>query len=400
MDEIQTLLNRGVDKIYPSKEELEKLLRSGKKLTIYQGFDPTGDKLHIGHMVGLMKLADWQKLGHHVIFLIGDFTGMIGDPSGKSSTRKMLSHEEVIRNAKSYKDQAGKILNFEGENAAEVKYNGDWLQKMSAIEFLRIAGLLSYQQVVERDLFQERAKNGQDLFMNEFLYPVMQAYDSVAMNVDVEVGGTDQMFNMLMGRKLMRHMLQKDKFVMTTPILTDSSGNKIGKTEGNAIALDDHPDDLYSKIMALPDDIIVKGFEYLTRIPYQTIDLIKNSLQGGDNPINHKKNLAHEIVRQLSSQEKADTAQQKFESVIQNKQTPTEIEEIPLTISVSEKISVADALVALDLVESKSEAKRLITQGGVTIYNEVISDPNKLFEGKDQGIIKIGKRKIVKLLKP
>ncbi|MBI4084882.1 MAG: tyrosine--tRNA ligase, partial [Candidatus Levybacteria bacterium] len=177
MDKIEELLTRAVDKIYPSKEELKKVLRSGKKLKLYQGFDPTGDKLHVGHMVGLMKLAQWQALGHHVIFLIGDFTGMVGDPSGKTSTRKMLTRNEVLENTKSYKEQAGRILNFSGDNPVEVRFNSEWLGKISGLEFLRIAGLLSVQQVIERDLFQERQKRGQDVYMNEFLYPVMQAYD-------------------------------------------------------------------------------------------------------------------------------------------------------------------------------------------------------------------------------
>ncbi|KKQ21392.1 MAG: Tyrosine-tRNA ligase [Parcubacteria group bacterium GW2011_GWC1_36_9] len=251
-DKIDELLTRGVDKIYLSREKLEEVLRSGKKLRLYQGFDPTGDKLHIGHMVGLRKLAEWQKLGHHVIFLIGDYTAMIGDPSGKLSTRKVLTHEQTLANAKNYKEQASKILKFDGDNPAEVLFNGDWLGKLSAIEFLRIAGNLTYSQVIERDMFQERLKQGQDISTNEFLYPVMQAYDSVAMDVDLEVGGKDQMFNMMMGRKLMRNMMKKEKFVMTTKLLEDKHGVKIGKTEGNAIALDDKPEDLFGKIMAKP----------------------------------------------------------------------------------------------------------------------------------------------------
>src|SRR3989344_3364602 len=206
---IDELLTRGVDRIYPSREKLEELLRSGKKLRLYQGFDPTGDKLHLGHMVGLRKLAEWQKLGHHVIFLIGDYTAMIGDPSGKLSSRKVLTHEETLSNARNYKEQASKILKFGGDNPAEMLFNGDWLGKLNAVEFLRIAGNLTYSQVIERDMFQERLKQGQDINTSEFRYPVMQAYDSVAMDVDLEVGGKDQMFNMMMGRKLMRNMMKK-----------------------------------------------------------------------------------------------------------------------------------------------------------------------------------------------
>jgi len=213
---IEELLTRGVERIYPSKEKLKEILNSGKKLRLYQGFDPTGDKLHIGHMVGLKKLAAWQALGHHVIFLIGDFTAMVGDPSGKFSTRKVLTHEETLANAKTYKEQASKILKFDGKNGAEVLFNGDWLGELTAIEFLKIAGNLTYSQVIERDMFQERLKRGQDINTNEFLYPVMQAYDSVAMDVDLELGGTDQMFNMLMGRKLMRNILKKERNCLRT----------------------------------------------------------------------------------------------------------------------------------------------------------------------------------------
>jgi len=287
---LDELLTRAVDRIYPTKEDLEELLKKDKKLRVYQGFDPTGQNLHIGHMIGLRKLKQWQDLGHKVIFLIGDFTALVGDPSGKSESRKMLNKKDVLQNAKTYKEQAGKILNFSGDNPAEVRFNSEWLAKMSGLEFIKISSLLSLQQVIERDLFQERLKSGQDLFMNEFFYPVMQAYDSVAMDIDVEIGGVDQTFNMLMGRKLIRHMLKKDKFVMTTPLLTDSSGQKIGKTEGNVIAMIDRPSELYRKIMALGDDVIVKGLEYLTDVPINEIGEIEQKIKSGENPIKFRKN--------------------------------------------------------------------------------------------------------------
>jgi tyrosyl-tRNA synthetase len=271
MDEIKEVLTRGVDTIYPTKEELEKVLRSGKKIKLYQGFDPTGDTLHIGHMVGLMKLRQLQKLGHHVIFLIGDFTAMIGDPTGKYSARKVLSHEQTLANARSYKEQAGRILEFTGENPAEILYNGDWLGKMSAIEFLQIARNITVSQLIERDMYQERIKKGQDIQANETIYPIMQAYDSVHMNIDLEVGGTDQMFNMLMGRKLMRNMKGKEKYVMTLTLIEDSEGKKIGKTEGNAIALTDVPKDLFGKLMSFPDEVISKCLEALTVIPMDEV---------------------------------------------------------------------------------------------------------------------------------
>lgn len=396
MDKIDELLTRGVEKIYPSKEDLEKVLRSGKKLKLYQGFDPTGDKLHIGHMVGLRKLRQWQELGHHVIFLIGDFTAMIGDPSGKSSTRKILTHEEVLRNAEFYKEQAKKILDFDGANPIELRFNSEWLGKLSAIDFIKITRLLSVQQVVERDMFQKRQQQGQDIYMNEFLYPVMQAYDSVFMKVDLEIGGKDQMFNMLMGRKLMRNMIKKDKFVMTTPLLTDSNGVKIGKTEGNVMALTDKPKDLFVKIMTLPDDVIVKGFEYLTDVSMEEIEDISKAIENGKNPVAHKKRLAFEIVKQLNDDEQALNAQKDFEKTIQNKEMPNDMQ----TKVINGTQTVIDVLIESGLVSSKSEAKRLLEQKGVTVNDKEVIDGTIIFNSltrNGEALIRIGKRNFVKI---
>lgn len=378
MDKIDELLTRGVDKIYPTKEDLEKVLRSGKILRVYQGFDPTNETLHIGHMLGLKKLQQWQKLGHKVIFLIGDFTAMVGDPSGKTTARKILTHEEVIKNAKNYKTQAEKILDFEGSNPVEIKYNGDWLSKMSALDFLKLSHNLTYNQIAERDLFQERQKKGEDVYLNEFLYPLMQAYDSVAMDVDVEIGGTDQTFNMLMGRKLMRNILKKDKFVMTTPLLTDSSGAKIGKTEGNVIALNDIPEDLYGKIMALGDDVITKGLEYLTNVSMEEIAEIKNKLDNGENPITFKKRLSFEIIKELYGESEAQNAETVFRKVVQNKGLPDKIPLIDLSGYRWSYglIDIVDVLLKENIVESKSQAKSLIIQKGVSIDKKIIDKPS------------------------
>lgn len=396
MDKIEELLTRGVQAIYPTREELERVLREGKKLTLYQGFDPTGNQLHIGHMVGLKKLRQWQELGHHVIFLIGDFTGMVGDPSGKTTARKILTHEEVLKNAEAYKEQAGKILNFTGKNAVEIKFNGEWLKKMSAIEFLQIARLLSVNQVIERDMFQQRQKQGEDIYMNEFLYPVMQAYDSVAMNVDLEVGGNDQMFNMMMGRKLMRHMLKKDKFVMTTPLLTDSEGRKIGKTEGNVIGLTAKPEDLFGKVMGLSDDVIITCFEYLTDIPLTEIQEIENILKSGANPVMYKKRLAFEIVKQLNDEEKAKFGQEYFERTVQQKEAPEDMK----TLHFSKELTILDVLLDAHFATSKSEARRLLEQGGVEINGEKINDWAAVIGNivKDnETVVQVGKRRFVKI---
>lgn len=399
MDDLQNLLTRGVDTIYPNKDALVKLLKSGKKLTVYQGFDPTGIDMHIGHMVGLRKLAEWQKLGHKVIFLIGDGTGQAGDPSGKTRSReKYLTNKELRQNAKDYVMQAGKIVKFEGDNPVEIRYNGDWLNKLTLPEILEIIGHFTFQQLVERDLYQERLKNNIELNLREFLYPILQGYDSVVMQVDVEVGGTDQTFNMLAGRKLVKDYLKKEKYVLTTPLLEDSSGRKIGKTEGNVIALNDSPIDLFGKIMALSDDVIVKGMEYLTDIPTDEIQHINTSIQKGGHPMPYKKQLAFEIVKQLNSLDEAEKAQAHFEETVQKGKLPTGIEEVKLSDD-DEPFVNEDLLVALNLANSKTEAKRLFEQGGVSVDSGRVTLKDNV-EITDGMVLKVGKRKVIKLIRP
>lgn len=394
MDKIDELLTRGVEKIYPSKEELEKVLRSGKKLKLYQGFDATTPLLHIGHFMGLMKLKQWQELGHEVIFLIGDFTGMIGDPTGKDKTRSILTKEQVAENAKTYKEQAGKILNFEGENAAKIMFNSEWLGKLGAIDLAKLMSIVTFSQIVERDMFQKRIKNNIDISMVEFIYPLLQGYDSVAMDVDLELGGNDQTFNMLIGRDLMKKLKSKEKFVMTTPLLTDSSGNKIGKTTGNAINLMSKPEDFYGQIMSLGDDVIVKCFEYLTDIPMEEVKKIETDLKSGANPMDFKKKLAFKLTEMLNSTSSAQKAQQFFESTVQNKETPTEIPEFKLT----KPSNIIDVLVQSGLASSNSEAKRLIEQGAVEINSKKIYNNNEAIEQTSNLILKVGKRKYLKII--
>lgn len=397
MDKIEELLTRGVDNIYPSKAELEKILRSGKKLTLYQGFDPTGTQLHIGHMVGFMKLRQWQELGHHVIFLIGDGTGQAGDPSGKTKSRDtFFTRDQLRKNATDYVKQTAKIVKFDGKNPVEIKFNGDWLNKLGLVDILGLAGHFSLQQLSERDLFQERIKKGEDVNLREFLYPLLQGYDSVAMKVDLEIGGSDQMFNMLCGRKLVKEILNKDKFVMTTPLLADSTGKKIGKTEGNVMALTDSPENLFGKLMSLPDEVIIKGFEYLTIIPMEEIKTISKQLQSGVNPIQLKKQLAYTITEFLNDKTLAQKAQENFEQTVQKKELPTEVS----TIEISAKnnlISYIDLLLHSNFADSRGEAKRLIEQGGVEIDTERISDPNGEIKINDEILLKVGKRKFIKI---
>lgn len=397
MDKIEELLTRGVDTVYPTKDALEEVLRSGKKLKIYQGFDPTGIQLHIGHMVGFRKLSQWQKLGHKVVFLIGTGTGLAGDPSGKTRAReKYLTEEELKQNAKDYVMQAGKLIDFEGENPVEIVYNGDWLNKLTLKDMLDIAGHFSLQQLSERDMFQERMKRGEPVNLREFLYPLLQGYDSVAISADVELGGSDQMFNMMAGRTLVKEMQNREKYVMTTPLLTDSEGRKIGKTEGNVIALTDKPEDLFGKIMALPDDIIVKGMEYLTNIPMEEITDIAKQLADGAHPVPFKKQLAFEIVRQLNDQQAAERAQKEFEAVVQGEGLPTDI---PVVTVTEDLFLITELLVHTGLAGSKSEAKRLIEQGGVEVNNERVEDLAQEIPIKDNTLVKVGKRKYVELRK-
>lgn len=372
MTTITDLLTRGVEKIYPNREELEAEITK-RKLKIYQGFDPTSPQLHIGHMIGLRKLRQWQELGHEVIFLIGDYTATIGDPTGKDTARVPLTHEEVIKNAKAYKEQASRILRFDGENPVKIMFNSEWLGKLSATDLLKLSGNITHGQLIERDMFQNRIKKGKDVYLSELLYPLMQAYDSLNMDVDVEVGGSDQTFNMLMGRKLMRNVAKKEKFVMTLPILTVDGERKMGKSEGNAIGIADEPSDLYAKIMALGDDVIAKGLEYLTDLEIDKVKQIGEDLKGGKNPISYKKILAFEIVKQLNNHDAAHKAEENFEKTVQNKEESKDIS----SIEVKPGTHLSKIAMEENFVGSNSEWKRLILQKGIKINGVALENPNE-----------------------
>jgi len=392
MDKINELLTRGVDKIYPSREKLEEILRSGKKLKLYQGFDPTGERLHIGHMVGLRKHRQWQNLGHEVIFLIGDGTGTAGDPTGKKKTReKFFTKEELRANAKDYLSQAAKIVRFDGENPIKIMYNGDWLDKLTKVDMLEIAGHFSLQQLIERDMFQERLKIGETINMREFLYPLLQGYDSVAMGVDLELGGSDQTFNMLAGRTLMKAMKNKEKFVMTTPLLSDSKGVKIGKSEGNVIGLTDSAPDLFGKIMSLGDDSIISLFTLLTDVSMKDIesfDLKKDAFE-------LKKRVARIIITQLHDEIRASEAEEIFENTFSKGEFPIEAQ----VLVVKKEDKLVDLLVENKIIESKTEYRRLVEAGAVSDYpDQKITDPNELM-GENERKIKIGKKTFI-VLKP
>ncbi len=394
MDAIGHLLSRGVDTVYPSRDALEKVLRSGKKLTLYQGFDPTGTQLHIGHAVAIRKLRQFQDLGHHVIFLIGDGTGQAGDPSGKMKARgRFMSREELRENARDYVSQAGKIVDFGGSNPVEIRYNSDWLNRLALVDILGIAQNFSVQQLIERDMYQDRMKRGESINLREFLYPLLQGYDSVAMNVDLELGGTDQSFNMLAGRQLVQTMQGREKFVMTVPLLTDARGIKIGKTEGNVIGLTDEPADFYGKIMALGDDAIIPCFTLLTDLPQEEIGEMERDMAAGKNPMAFKKRLAFELTKQFNSASDAENAQNQFETRFQKGNVAGS--DLPVSPRPAPDIQLPEALVFLGLAASKSEAKRLISQKAVRINSAVAESAGSVaFAPGD--VIEVG-RKAVKI---
>jgi tyrosyl-tRNA synthetase len=391
--QIEDFLTRGVENVFPSRAFLEARLKQGKPLTMYLGIDPTGPTLHLGHAIVLRKLQAWQGLGHKVILLIGDFTGMIGDPTDKSAARKRLTREEVLKNAKQYKQQAGKIIRFDGPNAAELKYNSEWLGKLTFTEIIELAAHLTVPQLMARDMFRRRTDEGKDIFLHEFLYPLMQGFDSVAMNVDGEIGGNDQMFNMLVGRDLMKDLKGKEKFVLTMKLLVDPSGKKMGKTEGNMITFEDSADDMFGKVMSWTDGMIVPGFELLTDVSTDEMKTMEKDMKKGANPKDFKIRLAKEVVAEFFDVETADAAEERFASLFKKHETP---EEMP-TLKASVSMTLLDALVSAKLVASKSEARRQIEQGGVKVNGGVVKDINaKVSVG---AVIQKGKRHFVRLVK-
>ncbi|MDO8474102.1 MAG: tyrosine--tRNA ligase [bacterium] len=392
-DQIEEVLTRGVERIYPSRNALESILRAGKKLRIYHGIDPTG-KLHIGHMVSLRKLRQLQDLGHEIIVLIGDFTAMIGDPTGKGMTRKPLTREQVLANARSYKKQVGKILDLRKSNVRFLR-NEQWTNKLKPKDLLELASNFTVARLLERDMFQDRIKAGKDIHVHEFLYPIFQAYDSVAMDVDLEVGGNDQTFNMLAGRTLLRRIKNKEKFVLALKLLTDSSGKKMGKSEGNLVALNEKPGEMYGKIMAWPDERIILGLEILTDVSQKEIDEIKQQIKSKKlNPREAKARLAREVVTACHSFRAASLAEKEFNRVFREGLQP---EEMPGVVFREKELPVLDLLCGAKLASSKSNARRLIEQGGVRIDGRVLKDTKTLVSIRKGMVIQVGKRRYAKV---
>lgn len=391
-EQIEVLLTKGVETIIPSIDFLKKELSSGKRLTLYCGFDPTAPTLHIGHSITLRKLRQFQDLGHKIIFLIGDFTARIGDPD-KLSARKPLSEKEIKLNLRLYKKQASRFISFSGKNAAQVKFNSKWLGKMKFADVLNLGAQMTVEQMLKRDMFVRRIEEEKPIYIHEFMYPLMQGYDSVAMNVDGEVGGNDQLFNMLSGRTLLKNLKNKEKFVITMKLLEDSTGAKMGKTTGNMISLIDSPSEMYGKIMSWTDGLIVPGFELCTDYTPFQLEKISNELKSGVNPRDLKMKLAFEITKVCSSEKEAQKAQESFVSAFQKKEIPDEINEV------SAEGDLAQTFIKSGLISSNSDLRRLAEAGAIThLESEKVIRFEDVKKAPEQGTYKIGKNRFIKII--
>ncbi len=381
--------NRWVEKIYPSEEAFIKALRSKKGLVFYHGIDPTAPHLHLGHSTNLFLLKKLQQMGHKVILLIGDFTAQIGDPTGKDAARNSLTREEVRKNCETYQKQVAKFLDFNAKsNPAELKFNSQWLDKLTSREIIKLASNVTHGQMIKRSMFQKRLKENKEIYLHEFLYPLFQGYDSVAMDVDGEVGGDDQTFNMLIGRDLMKTYKNKEKFVVTTRLLVNpKTGRKLMSKTESYIALDIPANEMYGQVMAMPDEVIEECFKLCTEVDLEKIRGLK--------PRNAKAMLAGEIVKIYHGEEAALSAEKEFNKVFRDKEIPSELP----TFAIKEKeLGILDLLIKTKMAPSKAEARRLIDQGGVKINNEVQKDWQGVVKIKKGQIVQVGKRKFSKII--
>jgi len=394
MDELESILSRGVASIYPSKSLLLEKLRK-QKLRIYLGIDPTSPTIHLGHSIILRKLAQFQKFGHKIILVFGDFTGMVGDPSGKDAQRKPLTREQVKENSRLYKNLIEKIIDFD-KNPPDIVFNSDWWDKASANQIMDMLSHFTVQQLLERDMFQERLEKKRPIAASEFLYPVLQGYDSVAIDTDMEVGGTDQTFNMLIGREFMKIYKNKEKFVLTFPLLEGTDGRKMSKSFGNTIDLNEEPNQMFGKIMSIKDDLIVKYFTLLTDVGLDEVSKIEESLKNKTvNPRDVKIKLALKIEKLYHGELAAKRAKAEFERVFQEGGVP-ETKKVGFKTG---KIKALDLIISLEMAPSRSEARRLIEQGGVKINREKVVDPDQLIDVEIGTIAQIGKFKGVEIIR-
>ncbi len=393
-DKIKDLVERCVENVIPSSKELEKLLLSGKKLNVYLGIDPTSTKIHLGHAVPLRKLQLLSELGHKVTFLIGDFTATVGDTSDKDNERPVLTRKEIERNFETYKNQAEKVLDFSN---IKVVFNSEWLSKLTFGDVLFLAGHFSVNDFTSRELIRKRLDEGKRVSLPEMLYPLMQGYDSYHLNADIQLGGTDQTFNMQAGRKLNKILGKKESFIIANGFLPGTDGRKMSKTWGNAIWLDDKPEEIYVKVMSIKDDLIFEYFKYGTNMPLNEIGEVKKELEKSNNPMGIKGRLAEKIVAELCGQDKIAGAKDHYVKIKQE----TTASDITPTKYVSSSLpmeALPANMVAWGTASSNSEARRSIEQGGVYINNERV-DPNseKIVFNKKENVLRIGKKKYLKL---
>lgn len=388
--QLPELLTRGVEQILPGEESLAKLM-SEKRIRVYLGIDPTGSLLTLGHSVVLRKLQQFAEAGHEVILLIGNGTVRIGDPTGRDSTRPELTDADIRENFKTWKEQASKVLDFD---QIQIRYNGDWLDKLTYVDIVKLLAQTTVQQLLERDMFQERLKKELPIHGHEIMYPLLQGYDSVVMDVDLEIGGSDQLFNMMTGRQLQRSLNNREKWVLTTPIINGTDGRKMSKSYGNFIALTEAPNDMFGKLMSVADNEIITYFTVLTDVPTAEIEALKQALSAGENPITIKKKLAFEITSMYHDVNAATTAQEFFEKTVQNKEVP---DEIP-AVKVSAKTTLMAVLQTCLPEESNSNLRRLVEQGAVSLNDQRIDTFSEFITVPENGILKVGKRKYFKLI--
>ena len=388
-----TIIKRGTDEIL-TESDLKAKLESGKQLTVKAGFDPTAPDLHLGHTVLINKLRHFQDLGHKVIFLIGDFTGQIGDPSGKNKTRPTLTKEEVAENAKSYKDQVFKILK---KDLTEVRFNSEWCKDLGAEGLIDLASRYNVARMLERDDFNKRYTSNQSIAVHEFLYPLVQGYDSVALEADVECGGTDQKFNLLVGRELQRSFDQEPQVVLTVPILEGLDGvNKMSKSLNNFVGVDEEPNEMFGKIMSISDTLMWRWFELLSFLPEDEIKELQASVEAGMNPRDAKFKLAIEIVDRFHKEGEGKKCKDAFLKRFQKGAIPEDIEEARYSLD-DESIPLVNLLKETGMVASTSEASRLIKQGGIKIDSKKVEDPKMLILAGTKQIYQVGKRKFLKI---
>ena len=389
---IEELLTRNTEEII-ERESLLKKLKSGKRLRIKHGVDPTGPKIHIGRAIQFRKLKKFQELGHRIILIIGDFTAQIGDASDKQAMRKPLSEKEIKENMKDYEKQIGKILDMK---KVEVRYNSEWLAKLNIKELLSLAMHFTAQQMVQRRNFKERWDQGKPIGVHELTYPLFQGYDSVAVKADVEIGGSDQLFNLKIGRDIQKMFGQSSQDIITSKMLSGLDGRKMSTSWGNVVTIVDNPNDMYGKIMSMKDELIPEYFELCTDISLPEVEKIKKDLKFQKlNPRDTKARLASEIVKIYYSSKAAQKAEEEFNKVFKEKELPSKIPEIRIK---ERSLNILDLLVKTRLTDSKSEAKRLVSQKGVKINREAQDDWRKEIEIKKGLIVQVGKRKFVKLI--